>query len=343
MDAVGAGEAELVGLDAGLAYRAFTTKRMKAIAAERMDYGEAYDAVAIVHRKFCLQAPRGRGNTEGAPDVEDPGYMEGNRYAESTGNATSAPGAGVGGVGRGGAQAGGVPKATAGTDASGGTGGVPGHTQAETTRSGKGPGLWKLLPRLRSCHPFYGSSAGWDLPTLLLLSLRFPMPWDSHAAGEAPGTPPQLQGLAPDAQVMASVFAKSCAPSTSLGATSGVPAQGTQGGRQGGGGSGRHPVQEQRVCSGCRSAGGADACDLGSPYAGYSGAYRCLVEGAGDIAFTRASVAPLFSRGGHYAQAWSTLAVSEFRCVCGTYPVSHRADSFLKWVTGHTCSSTFEY
>eukprot|EP00897_Mesotaenium_endlicherianum_P002521 jgi/Mesen1/2297/ME001545S01378 len=56
MDTIGEGAAELINLEAGLAYVAFVNKSMKAILAERLDDGEFYDAVAVVRKGRCVRS-----------------------------------------------------------------------------------------------------------------------------------------------------------------------------------------------------------------------------------------------------------------------------------------------
>lgn len=54
MDAINKGDAEIINLEAGLAYTAFLNHSMKAIASEvYCNRAISYDAVAVVPRKFC--------------------------------------------------------------------------------------------------------------------------------------------------------------------------------------------------------------------------------------------------------------------------------------------------
>ncbi|KAK9283632.1 hypothetical protein L1049_011882 [Liquidambar formosana] len=54
LESIKRGEADLVNLEAGLAYAAFLNYSMKAIANEvYCNHAESYDAVAVVNRKVC--------------------------------------------------------------------------------------------------------------------------------------------------------------------------------------------------------------------------------------------------------------------------------------------------
>ncbi|KAI8029627.1 Lactotransferrin [Camellia lanceoleosa] len=69
------------------------------------------------------------------------------------------------------------------------------------------------------------------------------------------------------------------------------------------------------VCSGCGKANGS--CNGNSLlFFGYSGAFRCLVGGFGDIAFVRSDTALLYSMEGPQNQSWSTKSVRDFMYLC---------------------------
>ncbi|KAH7433512.1 hypothetical protein KP509_07G072700 [Ceratopteris richardii] len=76
----------------------------------------------------------------------------------------------------------------------------------------------------------------------------------------------------------------------------------------------------------CDSCGNNGSCDASvDKYRGYSGAFRCLVEGLGDIAFLRSDTVSRLSTNGISAQNWSTKSVDEFMYLCpdqGCKPIS---------------------
>lgn len=66
------------------------------------------------------------------------------------------------------------------------------------------------------------------------------------------------------------------------------------------------------ICSGCGNENGTCHFDSNSLYHGHSGAFRCLIEELGDIAFVKGDTALLYSMEGPYNQSWSTKSVREF-------------------------------
>ncbi|XP_043699546.1 serotransferrin-like [Telopea speciosissima] len=68
------------------------------------------------------------------------------------------------------------------------------------------------------------------------------------------------------------------------------------------------------ICSGCGSENGS--CHTNSLYSGDSGAFRCLVEELGDIAFVRGDTALLYSMEGPQNQTWSTKSIRDFMYLC---------------------------
>ncbi|XP_042476059.1 serotransferrin-like [Macadamia integrifolia] len=68
------------------------------------------------------------------------------------------------------------------------------------------------------------------------------------------------------------------------------------------------------ICSGCGSGNGS--CHTNSLYSGDSGAFRCLVEELGDIAFVRGDTALLYSMEGPQKQTWSTKSIRDFMYLC---------------------------
>lgn len=67
------------------------------------------------------------------------------------------------------------------------------------------------------------------------------------------------------------------------------------------------------VCSGCGNENGSCSSTL---YYGHSGAFRCLVEELGDIAFIKEDTALLYSMEGPYNKTWSRKSIKEFMYLC---------------------------
>ncbi|XVF83254.1 hypothetical protein PTKIN_Ptkin16aG0120400 [Pterospermum kingtungense] len=72
--------------------------------------------------------------------------------------------------------------------------------------------------------------------------------------------------------------------------------------------------QGSGICSGCGNENGS--CHLNSPYFGDPGAFRCLVEELGDIAFMKADTVLLYSMEGPHNQSWSSKSVRDFMYLC---------------------------
>ncbi|KAF8395212.1 hypothetical protein HHK36_019155 [Tetracentron sinense] len=64
------------------------------------------------------------------------------------------------------------------------------------------------------------------------------------------------------------------------------------------------------VCSGCGND--SASCNSNSLYSGHSGAFRCLTEELGDIAFVKADTAMFYSSEGQHNQTWSTKSIRDF-------------------------------
>eukprot|EP01018_Ginkgo_biloba_P030994 Gb_22454 [translate_table: standard] len=89
-----------------------------------------------------------------------------------------------------------------------------------------------------------------------------------------------------DEEIISSYFSASCAPSE---------------------------LEGRGLCSAC---GNSSSCLEDNTYSGYAGAFRCLVEGMGDIAFIKADTVRLYSLEGMNNQSWSTKSVSDFMYLC---------------------------
>ncbi|GMI78787.1 hypothetical protein HRI_001548000 [Hibiscus trionum] len=73
-------------------------------------------------------------------------------------------------------------------------------------------------------------------------------------------------------------------------------------------------IKGSGICGGCGHDNGT--CDENSPYFGESGAFRCLVEEVGDIAFVKADTVLHYSIEGPLNQSWSTKSVRDFMYLC---------------------------
>ncbi|XP_057979567.1 uncharacterized protein LOC131165634 isoform X2 [Malania oleifera] len=58
------------------------------------------------------------------------------------------------------------------------------------------------------------------------------------------------------------------------------------------------------------------SCQSNSVYFGHSGAFRCLLEELGDIAFVKGDTALLYSMEGPHNQSWSTKSLRDFMYLC---------------------------
>ncbi|KAG5004791.1 hypothetical protein JHK86_028930 [Glycine max] len=67
------------------------------------------------------------------------------------------------------------------------------------------------------------------------------------------------------------------------------------------------------ICSACNKEN--ETCPEKGLYSDHSGAFRCLVEELGDIAFVKGDTVLLYSMEGPHSQLWSTKSVRDFMCV----------------------------
>ncbi|XP_027935249.1 lactotransferrin-like [Vigna unguiculata] len=68
------------------------------------------------------------------------------------------------------------------------------------------------------------------------------------------------------------------------------------------------------ICSACSKEN--ETCSERGKYSGHSGAFRCLVEELGDIAFVKSDTVLLYSMEGPHNQLWSTKSVRDFMYLC---------------------------
>lgn len=105
----------------------------------------------------------------------------------------------------------------------------------------------------------------------------------SSVLQQHPGKSPSVRN---DEDIISNFFSASCAPSE---------------------------VEGRGLCSAC---GNSSSCLPDNTYSGHSGAFRCLVEGIGDIAFLKADTALLYSLEGMNNQSWSTKSILDFMYLC---------------------------
>ncbi len=58
-------------------------------------------------------------------------------------------------------------------------------------------------------------------------------------------------------------------------------------------------------------------CSAQDPYADYPGALRCMMEGAGDVAFTKHNIAPEYAKDGTTPADWSSADKVGFLLAAG--------------------------
>jgi len=68
----------------------------------------------------------------------------------------------------------------------------------------------------------------------------------------------------------------------------------------------------EMLCANCDG----DCIRDSDPYSGYAGALRCLMEGAGDVAFMKETTSLDYAADGADPQPWSKLAMEDLRLVC---------------------------
>ncbi|XP_078521872.1 serotransferrin-A-like isoform X2 [Lissotriton helveticus] len=110
----------------------------------------------------------------------------------------------------------------------------------------------KQLQGKKSCHTGLGKTAGWNIPIGILLEKKY-LSWDG----------PENE---PIERAVAKFFAAACVPGVE---------------------------KEPNLCRLCKGKGKAKCSRSGSePYYNYNGAFRCLKEGGGDVAFVKHNTVP---------------------------------------------------
>ncbi|XP_026542960.1 melanotransferrin [Notechis scutatus] len=134
------------------------------------------------------------------------------------------------------------------------------------------------LQQKRSCHTGYGRMAGWNIPIGLLLRKGFIQPQECNLLKAVSG-----------------FFSASCIPTAE---------------KEG------YPANLCELCIG--DSQGNFRCNASSQetYYGYTGAFRCLAEGRGDVAFVKHS-SVFENTDGHNTDTWaSKLRSGDFQLLC---------------------------
>ncbi|XP_035676681.1 uncharacterized protein LOC118415881 [Branchiostoma floridae] len=164
----------------------------------------------------------------------------------------------------------------------------------------------------KSCHTGIGKTSGWIIPTGWLVDQDF-----VHTDGQTSLV-----------QAVGDFFSQSCVP----GAKS--PEYDPQN------------TNPSNLCSLCAGAG-EDHCvrNKNEPYYGYAGAFRCLVEGAGDVAFINHQTVQ-DNTDGHNPENWAAgLRSSEFELLCpdgSRRPVDQWRECSLARVPSHAVMTSEE-
>ncbi|XP_062833629.1 melanotransferrin isoform X2 [Anolis carolinensis] len=130
----------------------------------------------------------------------------------------------------------------------------------------------------RSCHTGFGRRAGWVLPVGLLLSKGLVQPRGCSAP-----------------EAVSAFFSASCVPTEDL---------------QG------YPPNLCEACAGDGNGGHKCEADSQERYYGYDGAFRCLAEGSGDVAFVKHTSVFENTDGRNSAPWASHLRSADFQLLC---------------------------
>ena len=145
------------------------------------------------------------------------------------------------------------------------------------------------LEGMRSCHTGYRKMAGWRIPVGVLYSQV-----EAFNGTRRRGT------IEDDAELVANFFETTCAPR--------ISGNGPRNTKDGSG------SLWDNLCSGCKGN-----CLTNDQYYDYDGAFRCLMEEAGDVAFVKHSTVGDYASDGNVDEvfrAWATKPASDFKLLC---------------------------
>eukprot|EP00210_Caulerpa_lentillifera_P006825 g6524.t1 len=170
----------------------------------------------------------------------------------------------------------------------------------------------------RSCHTGYRKSAGWRIPVGTLLDEV-----DSFRVDT------ELDKIEDDAELVAAFFSEVCAPRVSENGPNNT---------DDGAGASWNPL-----CTACKGD-----CSSNDQYYDYSGAFRCLMEGEGDVAFVKHSTVLDYAADGNADEvfrAWANKTQDEFRLLCrdgGCREVTAYRDCHLSIAPSHAMVTSQE-
>eukprot|EP01023_Acetabularia_acetabulum_P056334 TRINITY_DN653_c2_g1_i1.p1 TRINITY_DN653_c2_g1~~TRINITY_DN653_c2_g1_i1.p1 ORF type:complete len:719 (-),score=185.58 TRINITY_DN653_c2_g1_i1:290-2446(-) len=163
------------------------------------------------------------------------------------------------------------------------------------------------LKGLGSCHTGYRKTAGWYMPVGTLLTAGDLVPVSSDDL------------VQDDAESISGHFSTVCAPRV----TPEGPAFDAAG----------EPTNFDKLCTACKGD-----CSTSDPYYNYAGAFRCLMEKSGDVAFIKHTTVPQYSLDGSEPQEWAAKSTADFKLLCpsgGSADVSDYASCALAKVPSH--------
>ncbi|MBO1764682.1 PhnD/SsuA/transferrin family substrate-binding protein, partial [Escherichia coli] len=135
----------------------------------------------------------------------------------------------------------------------------------------------------KSCHTGIGRTAGWKIPVVTLMKAGLLDENNCDLAGQ-----------------MGSFFSSSCVPGAK------DPQYDPEG------------TNPQSLCAQCVGTNGTNKCDRGpsEAYSGYTGAFRCLAEGAGDVAFVKHITVRDNTNGNNNASWAANLRAVDYKLLC---------------------------
>jgi len=136
------------------------------------------------------------------------------------------------------------------------------------------------LKGFKSCHTGYKKTSGWTIPLATIMG------------SEIAANGPYPEGTT-DTDILTNFFPQMCAPGYR--------------------GDANDPAKDT-MCSLC--SGDCSSSPDNESYVGYEGSLRCLMDGAGEVAFMKHSTPLDFSKDGNDPQEWSSMEKASLRLVC---------------------------